>query len=178
MGNFFSLWKAFAGGKKEVRLLMLGFDAAGKTTILYKMKLNEVVNTIPTVGFNVETFQYKNIEFNCWDIGGQSKLRQMWSYYFDNVDALVYVVDSADHERIDENAEQLHSLLSDEQLKHAKLLVYANKQDLPNAMNVPTICEKLKLTKLQGRTWFVQEAQATNGAGLIEGMEWLNKQLA
>ena len=82
MGNyFFSAWKSMVGNK-EVRILMLGLDAAGKTTILYKLKLNEVVNTIPTIGFNVETFEYKNIEFNCWDIGGQFKLRNLWSHYF------------------------------------------------------------------------------------------------
>ena len=128
MGNIFAnFWHTFAGGKKEVRLLMLGLDAAGKTTILYKMKLNEVVNTIPTVGFNVETFQYKNIEFNAWDVGGQMKLRSMWSYYFDNVDALVYVIDSSDIDRLQENAETLHSLLNDETLKNASVLVYANK---------------------------------------------------
>ena len=128
MGNIFAnFWHTFAGGKKEVRLLMLGLDAAGKTTILYKMKLNEVVNTIPTVGFNVETFQYKNIEFNAWDVGGQMKLRSMWSYYFDNVDALVYVIDSSDIDRLQENAETLHSLLNDQTLKNASVLVYANK---------------------------------------------------
>ena len=71
MGQLFAkLWSSFAGGKKQCRILMLGLDAAGKTSILYKMKLNEVVNTIPTIGFNVETFQYKNVEFNAWDIGG------------------------------------------------------------------------------------------------------------
>ena len=61
-----------------VRMLILGLDAAGKTTILFKMKLNETINTIPTIGFNVETLQYKNIEFNCWDIGGQEVLRPLW----------------------------------------------------------------------------------------------------
>ncbi len=116
-----------------MRLLMLGLDAAGKTTILYKMKLNEVVNTIPTIGFNVETFQYKQIEFNCWDIGGQFKLRGMWSHYFDNVDAVVYVVDSADTDRIEENCETLQGLLQQDQLKDAAILVYANKQDMPQA---------------------------------------------
>lgn len=110
---------------------MLGLDAAGKTTILYKMKLNEVINTIPTIGFNVETFQYKNIEFNAWDIGGQMKLRGMWCHYFDNVDALVYVIDSSDIERLQENAETLYGLLNEETLKDATVLIYANKQDLP-----------------------------------------------
>ena len=128
MGNLFSqLWSQFAGGKKSVRLLMLGLDSAGKTTILYKMKLNEVINTIPTIGFNVETFQYKQIEFTCWDIGGQFKLRTLWSHYFDQVDALVYVVDSADTERIEENAETLQMLMSEENLKDAATLVFANK---------------------------------------------------
>ena len=146
MGNLFAnFWKSFAGGKKEVRLLMLGLDAAGKTTILYKMKLNEVVNTIPTIGFNVETFQYKNIEFNCWDIGGQDKLRVMWNHYFDNVDALVYVVDSADTDRLGINTETLNGLLQDERLANATLLVYANKQDLPGAISCPELVEKLGL---------------------------------
>ena len=80
MGNYIlgAFMRRFAGSTTPVRLLMLGLDAAGKTTILYKMKLNETVNTIPTIGFNVETLQYKNLEFNCWDIGGQFKLRNLW----------------------------------------------------------------------------------------------------
>ena len=69
-------------GKKEMRILMLGLDAAGKTTILYKLKLGDVVNSVPTVGFNVETVEYKNIQFTVWDIGGQTKLRLLWSHYF------------------------------------------------------------------------------------------------
>ena len=145
------MWSTFAGGKKQVRLLMLGLDAAGKTTILYKMKLNEVVNTIPTIGFNVETFQYKQIEFNCWDIGGQFKLRSLWSHYFDNVDALVYVVDSADVDRIDENCETLNHLLADEQLRDCAVLVFANKQDLPSAIPCPKLVEKLGLSSLRQR---------------------------
>ena len=69
-------------GSKEMRLLMLGLDAAGKTTILYKLKLGQDVTTIPTVGFNVETVTYKNIKFNVWDVGGQDKIRPLWRHYF------------------------------------------------------------------------------------------------
>ena len=69
-------------GSKEMRILMLGLDAAGKTTILYRLKLAEVVTTIPTVGFNVETVEYKNIKFNVWDVGGQDKIRRLWRHYF------------------------------------------------------------------------------------------------
>ena len=69
-------------GSKEMRLLMLGLDAAGKTTILYKLKLGQDVTTIPTVGFNVETVTYKNVKFNVWDVGGQDKIRPLWRHYF------------------------------------------------------------------------------------------------
>lgn len=61
---------------------MLGLDAAGKTTILYKLKLGQDVTTIPTVGFNVETVTYKNVKFNVWDVGGQDKIRPLWRHYF------------------------------------------------------------------------------------------------
>ncbi len=71
-----------------MRLLMLGLDAAGKTTILYKLKLNQDVTTIPTVGFNVETVTYKNVKFNVWDVGGQDKIRPLWRHYFSGMFAL------------------------------------------------------------------------------------------
>ena len=84
MGMMFS--KVFAGliGKKDVRILMVGLDAAGKTTILYKLKLGEIVTTIPTIGFNVETVEYKNISFTVWDVGGQDKIRPLWRHYYQN----------------------------------------------------------------------------------------------
>jgi len=71
-------------GKKELRILMLGLDAAGKTTILYKLKLGEVVSSVPTIGFNVETLEYKKIKFTVWDVGGQDKIRLLWRHYYQN----------------------------------------------------------------------------------------------
>ena len=176
MGNFFfnTLLKRF-NQTTPVRLLMLGLDAAGKTTILYKMKLNETVNTIPTIGFNVETLQYKNLEFNCWDIGGQFKLRSLWHHYFENAQGLIYVVDSNDGERIDESAESLRSVLDDESMAGVPILVYANKMDMPNAMSVPQISERLGLANLRDRKWQVQASNAQRGDGLFEGMDWLAK---
>lgn len=87
-------------GKKQMRILMVGLDAAGKTTILYKLKLGEIVTTIPTIGFNVETVEYKNICFTVWDVGGQDKIRPLWRHYFQNTQGLIFVVDSNDRERI------------------------------------------------------------------------------
>ena len=86
-------------GNKEMRILMLGLDAAGKTTILYKLKLGQSVNTIPTVGFNVETVTYKNVKFNVWDVGGQDKIRPLWRHYYTGTQGLIFVVDCAEAER-------------------------------------------------------------------------------
>ena len=82
-GLFGKVWQRMIG-KKEMRILMVGLDAAGKTTILYKLKLGEVVTTIPTIGFNVETVEYKNISFTVWDVGGQDKIRPLWRHYYHN----------------------------------------------------------------------------------------------
>ena len=91
---------------------MLGLDAAGKTTTLYKLKLNETVNTIPTIGFNVENVTYKNLEFNCWDLGGQTVLRPLWRHYYENCQGLIFVVDSHDRERMEEATEVFQELIN------------------------------------------------------------------
>ena len=80
---------------------MVGLDAAGKTTILYKFKLGEVVTTIPTIGFNVETVEFKNISFTVWDVGGQDKIRPLWRHYYQNTQGVIFVVDSNDRDRVD-----------------------------------------------------------------------------
>lgn len=156
---------------------MVGLDAAGKTTILYKLKLGEIVTTIPTIGFNVETVEYKNISFTVWDVGGQDKIRPLWRHYFQNTQGLIFVVDSNDRERVAEAKEELTKMLSEDELLDAVLLVFANKQDLPNALSVSELTEKLDLHNLR-KTWFVQSACATQGSGLYEGLDWLSKELA
>uniref|UniRef100_A0A3B4AP12 ADP-ribosylation factor n=1 Tax=Periophthalmus magnuspinnatus TaxID=409849 RepID=A0A3B4AP12_9GOBI len=192
MGNVFG--QLFKGlfGKKEMRILMVGLDAAGKTTILYKLKLGEIVTTIPTIGmdallslfafhlplgFNVETVEYKNISFTVWDVGGQDKIRPLWRHYFQNTQGLIFVVDSNDRERVNEAREELSRMLSEDELRDAVLLVFANKQDLPNAMNAAEITDKLGLHSLRHRNWYIQATCATSGDGLYEGLDWLSNQL-
>ncbi|KAI1434585.1 ADP-ribosylation factor family-domain-containing protein [Xylaria sp. CBS 124048] len=165
---FDKLW-----GKKEMRILMVGLDAAGKTTILYKLKLGEIVTTIPTIGFNVETVEYKNIQFTVWDVGGQDKIRPLWRHYFQNTQGIIFVVDSNDRDRIVEAREELQRMLNEDELRDAILLVFANKQDLPNAMNAAEITDKLGLHSLRNRAWYIQSTCATSGDGLYEGLEWL-----
>ena len=164
--------------KKEMRLLMVGLDAAGKTTILYKLKLGEIVTTIPTIGFNVETVEYKNINFTVWDVGGQDKIRPLWRHYFQNTQGLIFVVDSNDRERITEAHDELHKMLAEDELRDAVLLVFANKQDLPHAMSVAEITDKLGLHTIRTHKWCMQAACATSGDGLYEGLDWLASNLA
>ncbi|CAF9941491.1 ADP-ribosylation factor, Arf Arf6 [Imshaugia aleurites] len=157
-------------GSREMRLLMLGLDAAGKTTILYKLKLNSEITTIPTVGFNVETVTYKNVKFNVWDVGGQDKIRPLWRHYYSGMakwmreswlkgarlmgihntgtQGLIFVVDSNDRSRIGEAAAELKKIITDREMKEALLLVFANKQDIPGAMRTEEIKERLKLKDL------------------------------
>jgi ADP-ribosylation factor protein 6 len=145
MGNSVSKLLDRLFGSKEMRLLMLGLDAAGKTStlpalaltrliataILYNLKLEQDVTTIPTVGFNVETVTYKNTKFNVWDVGGQDKIRPLWRHYFSGTQGLVFVIDSSDRERMDEARSELTRIIQDREMAGALLLVFANKQDIP-----------------------------------------------
>uniref|UniRef100_A0A3Q3E2D7 ARF GTPase 5 n=1 Tax=Hippocampus comes TaxID=109280 RepID=A0A3Q3E2D7_HIPCM len=140
-------------GKKQMRILMVGLDAAGKTTILYKLKLGEIVTTIPTIGFNVETVEYRNISFTVWDVGGQDKIRPLWRHYFQNTQ------------------------LGEQELKDAVLLVFANKQDLPNALTISELTDNLGLNRMRNKEWHIQATCATQGTGLYEGLDWLSAEL-
>mmetsp|Transcript_56967 Transcript_56967/g.144541 ORF Transcript_56967/g.144541 Transcript_56967/m.144541 type:complete len:210 (-) Transcript_56967:274-903(-) len=162
-------------GKREVCIIMVGLDAAGKTTVLYRMKLGEAVTTIPTIGFNVEKLEYKNILFTVWDLGGQTKTRAIWHSYYQETDALIFVVDASDRERIEEAHEELLKMLHREEMRDAVLLVLANKQDLPDAMTTTELTGKLGLNGLGHRRWLVQETCATAGDGLYEGLDWLSQ---
>jgi len=173
---FTKLWERMLG-KTEMRILMVGLDAAGKTTILYKLKLGEVVTTIPTIGFNVETVDYKNISFTVWDVGGQDKIRPLWRHYYQGTNGLIFVVDSNDRDRAEDAREELTKMLNEDEMKDAVVLVFANKQDLPNAMPAAEVTEKLGLNAMRGRQWFIQSACATTGDGLYEGLDWLSKTL-
>ncbi|KAF9652117.1 ARF/SAR [Thelephora ganbajun] len=160
--------------EKDVRILMLGLDSAGKTTILYRLQIGEVVSTIPTIGFNVETVQYKNIKFQVWDLGGQSSIRPYWRCYFPNTSAIIYVIDSSDTARLQTSRSELLTMLSEEELNGVPLLVFCNKQDAEGALKPEKISEELGLAGGEkGREWSVRGSCALKGEGLEEGLDWL-----
>jgi len=176
MGNVFS-WFDSLFQKKNATILMVGLDAAGKTTILLKLKLNETKDTVPTIGFNVETVEYKNVKFHVWDVGGQEKLRQLWKHYYEGANAIIYVIDSNDRERMGIAKAELEKLLTDATLVNATLLVLCNKQDLPQRLTPAQIVDILgfrhRPENLRQRKWYVQGCCAKTGEGLFEGLDWL-----
>ena len=113
-----------------------------------------------------------------WDVGGQDKIRPLWRHYFQNTQGLIFVVDSNDRDRIGEANEELQKMLREDELRDATLLVFANKQDLPNAMSVSEITDKLGLHSLGSRKWYIQATCATTGDGLYEGLDWLSSALS
>ena len=148
-------------------------DNAGKTTLLYRLKIGEVVTTIPTIGCNVESVTYKNLNFNVWDLGGQTSIRPYWRCYYANTAAVIFVIDSTDIDRLNTASEELAAMLNEEELRDAALLVFANKQDQPGAKGAGEISEALKLGELKDRNWSIMACSAIDGRGVNEGMDWL-----
>ncbi|XP_029473234.1 ADP-ribosylation factor-like protein 14 [Rhinatrema bivittatum] len=157
---------------KQARILMLGLDAAGKSTLLYKFKFRESFTTIPTIGFNVEMIETdKDVALTVWDVGGQQKMRTLWCYYFENTDGLVYVVDSMDKKHLEDSKKEFELIIKNELIKNVPVVVLANKQDLPGALNAEEITRKLNMRRhCSDRDWFVQPCCALTGQGLAEGL--------
>ena len=113
-----------------------------------------------------------------WDVAGEDKIRSLWKHYFQGATALIFVVDSADSSRIEEATKELHKLLDEELLKNIPLLVYANKQDLPQKLTIQEVSERMQLFKEKSRAVLVQGCSAVGGEGLYPGLDWLATQLS
>ncbi|XP_037644622.1 ADP-ribosylation factor-like protein 14 [Sebastes umbrosus] len=157
----------------DAQVLLLGLDNAGKSTLLYKLKHNICVGTVPTIGFNVEMFEArknsKNITLTLWDVGGQRKMREHWMSFHQDAAMVVFVVDSSGQERLEEARRELEKTLRSEQLRGRPLVLIANKQDVNGALTVTEIKDKLNLKKIcSGRDWFIQPCSASTGVGVEE----------
>jgi small GTP-binding protein len=164
-------------GKTEpsMKIVMLGLDAAGKTMILYKASGQEVKTTIPTIGMNVETTSWSGNLVTVWDVGGRSPLRALYRHFLEGVKGFVFVIDSADRDRMDQAKDELHRMLQmmEDVCGKVPLLVFANKQDVPAAMTAAEVASSLGLHSLPHRSWFLQPCCAVMGDGLDHGFEWL-----
>lgn len=157
--------------------------------------IHYLLKVTPTQGFNIKSVQSEGFKLNVWDIGGARKIRPYWRNYFENTDVLVsyinyplniirsqkrcvkkiffffhftkiYVVDSADIKRLEETGQELSELLLEEKLKGVPLLVYANKQDLGQAVTAAEIAEGLGLHNIKDRDWQIQSCIAIDGKGV------------
>ncbi|EUC67455.1 GTP-binding ADP-ribosylation factor-like protein Arl2, putative [Rhizoctonia solani AG-3 Rhs1AP] len=158
--------------EREMRILFLGLDNAGKTTILKRLKGQDVMSTSPTLGFEISTITYGKYLLNIWDVGGQRTLRPYWRNYFEQTDVLVWVVDSGDRLRMDDCREELHALLQEQRLAGATLLVFANKQDITGSMSDAEIKEALDLPAIRSHHWKIQPCSAVTGENVQAGLEW------
>ncbi|XP_058471731.1 ADP-ribosylation factor-like protein 11 isoform X1 [Solea solea] len=173
------------------QVLLIGLDSAGKSTLLAYLLTGQVMETTPTIGFNVGTLDLdKKTSLTLWDIGGQKSMRPNWRLYLDSckavvfvVDssdmtclllrlyldsckAVVFVVDSSDSSRLPEAQKVLKKVLSDDRLRGVPLMVLANKKDLPNSMTIREISCQLSLPSLTDRLWEIQACSAKRGLGL------------
>eukprot|EP00906_Rhabdomonas_costata_P033349 RCo046994 len=170
-----TLLKSLKKTDREARMLFLGLDNSGKTTILRKLSEEDISSTAPTQGFNVKSICHEGFRLNAWDIGGQKAVRAYWQHYLDGTDILVYVVDSADLKRLEETGVELGSLMREEKLARVPVLVLANKQDLANAISSDEIAVAMDLHSIRDRKWQIQACSAKTGSGLNEAMEWALK---
>lgn len=160
--------------EQEVRVLILGLDNAGKSTILSYLLDEPLDQVSPTLGFDIKTLTWREkTRVNVWDVGGQETIRTYWRNYFEETDGLIWVVDSSDRTRLDICAEQLRQVLFEERLLGASVLVLANKQDLKGSLSAAEIEEVLNLKELGARHWEIRPCSAYTGEGVREGFDWL-----
>lgn len=166
---------------QSLHVVVIGLDSAGKTSLLYRLKLREFVETSPTKGFNMERIKVQighskanTTTFQVWDVGGQEKLRPLWKSYTRRMDGLVFVVDAAETERMEEAKVELHRITRSAENQGIPVLVLANKQDLDGALSSTEVEKVLGLHELSSSTLHHTEGcSALNGQGLQPGLEKL-----
>lgn len=158
-----------------MRILMLGLDNAGKTTCVKKFCGKDTDSISPTLGFQITAFTFRGCTLNIWDVGGQQSLRSYWRNYFESTDGLIWVVDSNDIDRLQDCRRELHTLLQEERLAGASLLVFLNKVDIPTALSAQEISAILDIDTIREGKRHVHmcTCSARTGEGLLEGMDWI-----
>ncbi|KAJ4450278.1 hypothetical protein ANN_01698 [Periplaneta americana] len=138
--------------KEEMELTLVGLQYSGKTTFVNVIASGQFSeDMIPTVGFNMRKITKGNVTIKVWDIGGQPRFRSMWERYCRGVNAIVYMVDAADPEKIEASRNELHNLLDKPQLTGIPVLVLGNKRDLPHAFDENGLIERMNLCAIQDR---------------------------
>lgn len=161
--------------EREMRILMLGLDNAGKTTCVKKFCCQDTSTISPTLGFQITALSFQGYTLNIWDVGGQQSLRAYWRNYFESSDGLIWVVDSNDSGRLLDCRRELHALLQEERLAGASLLIFLNKRDIPTAQSVEQIENILDIETIRQGKRHVHLCccSARTGEGLLDGISWM-----
>lgn len=159
--------------KTNRKLLFLGLDNAGKTSVTQCLLGGNPYTVAPTRGYSTKEIKFDKSVFNIIDVGGQGSVRIHWADHFDNVAGIIWVVDSADTRRMYEAGQELATVLQEEKIYGVPMLFLANKQDLPTAQSASEITEDLELHSVRNHDWRIQGCSAIKNTGIKEGMDWL-----
>mmetsp|Transcript_47897 Transcript_47897/g.70884 ORF Transcript_47897/g.70884 Transcript_47897/m.70884 type:complete len:178 (-) Transcript_47897:15-548(-) len=158
---------------KKLEAVVVGLDNSGKTTLLSVLADGEPTETAPTVGLNVKTMQKGKVTMKCWDIGGQAKFRSEWPRYTKGCDAILFVVDAANFERMSEARKELHRLLEHPGLSTTPVLVLANKIDLQPHVSEIELIKELNLDYIVDNPWLVVPCSALRVINIDQVLDWL-----
>ncbi|SAM03325.1 hypothetical protein [Absidia glauca] len=159
-----------------MELTLVGLQNSGKTTLVNVIASGQFMeDTIPTVGFNMRKVTKGNVTMKLWDIGGQPRFRSMWERYCRGVNAIVFVVDSADHTKLEAASNELKALLEKPQLANIPMLVLGNKNDLEDALSVKQLIEVLHLQSITNREVSCYSISAKNQVNIDVTLQWLIK---
>nr|QXF29089.1 Arl6 [Paratrimastix pyriformis] len=180
MGLFHKLFQALGFVRREIKVLVVGLDNSGKSTIINRLKPKKASTQeiMPTPGFQVERVSKGNVNLTVFDMSGAGRYRDLWAYYYKDAQAVIFVVDSADKLRICVAKNELLSMLRHQDMGHIPILFFANKMDVPGAYNFIQVAEALALDDITDRPWTIIGTNALTGQGLMEGVDWLTSHVA
>jgi len=180
MGLFKKLFGVVTPGKAKVRILCVGLDNSGKSTIINWLKPKKATSSevVPTVGFSVEEFTKNGLSFTVFDMSGQGRYRNLWEHYYKEVGGIIFCIDSTDQIRMCVAKDELEALLANSQLRTVPILFFANKMDLPQAVGPVQCVQNLELDKIGDKPWHIAASNGLTGDGIDEGITWLGAQMS
>ncbi|CAJ0602531.1 unnamed protein product [Cylicocyclus nassatus] len=160
--------------KEEMELTLVGLQNSGKTTFVNVIASGQFTeDMIPTVGFNMRKITKGNVTIKLWDIGGQPRFRSMWERYCRGVNAIVFMVDAADEDKLEASRNELMQLLDKAQLDAIPVLVLGNKKDLPGALDERQLIERMNLSAIQNREICCYSISCKEKENIDITLQWL-----